>query len=153
MCLVPVKIPMCSITGCFNMHPVLRAIQIQVRATNPQVEATIKDPQHAGTPTASQKSSVHQTLAGSGLEFVSVFATSPNQRSKQPHQLRSQCVSQHVCPIWANEGMFKELHPHLMQFWGQVYSPWICIEENKADPHSSFRDLLDSRKDKLNNKK
>lgn len=58
-------------------------------AANPQVEPMIKDPQ-AGIPTASQKSSVHQTLAGSGPEFVSVFATSPNQRSKQQLELSAQ---------------------------------------------------------------
>lgn len=71
------------------MHPALRATQIQVRATNPQVEPMIKDPQ-AGIPTASQKSSAHQTLAGSGPEFVPVFATSPNQRSKQQLELSAQ---------------------------------------------------------------
>lgn len=77
-----------------------------------------------GIPIGFQKSSVHETLTGSELEFVSVFLL--------PHPTKSQSkivssVQGANLPEPAGEpntnktGTLKELH--LIQFGGQVYGP------------------------------
>ena len=63
------------------MHPPLGEAQFYVIATKPQIEPMIRAP-HMGIPIGFQKSSVHETLTGSELEFVSAVLLPPPIKSQ-----------------------------------------------------------------------